>query len=159
MPANLDFCPNHAVELSDMRHWRQQTAALRMRSVLLADDEESLRLLIYATLEDPDYQIFEASDGDEALAMAREHRPDIMVLDWMMPGKTGVEVAALLRGEEATRHTPIILLTAKSQQADINTALEMGVTTYLVKPFSPVALLDKVQEFLAGQPEHANGRR
>ncbi len=127
-----------------------------MKSILLADDEESLRTLIHATLDDPGYVIVEASDGDEALAMAREHRPDLMVLDWMMPGKTGVEVTALLRGEEATRHTPIILLTAKSQQADINAALETGVTSYIVKPFSPIDLLDKVQELLAGRLEPTN---
>lgn len=119
-----------------------------MKSILLADDEESLRILVHATLEDPDYRIFEACDGDEALAMARQEIPDLLVLDWMMPGKTGVEVTALLRGDAAMRHTPIILLTAKSQQDDIGMALRAGVTSYLVKPFSPVELLDKVQELL-----------
>lgn len=120
----------------------------RMKSILLADDEESLRILVHATLEDPDYQIFEAGDGDEALAMARQENPDLLVLDWMMPGKTGVEVTALLRQDAAMRHTPIILLTAKSQQEDIGAALKAGVTSYLVKPFSPVELRDKVQELL-----------
>ena len=119
-----------------------------MKSILLADDEESLRILVHATLEDPDYAIFEACDGDEALAVAREQAPDLIVLDWMMPGKTGVEVTALLRQDQATRHTPIILLTAKSQQEDIAIAFGAGVTSYLVKPFSPGDLLDKVQELL-----------
>ncbi len=119
-----------------------------MKSILLADDEESLRILVHATLEDPDYKIVEASDGDEAIELARRHRPDLMVLDWMMPGKTGVEVTALLRLESATRDTPIILLTAKSQQDDIQNALATGVTAYVVKPFSPLELLDKVRELL-----------
>lgn len=119
-----------------------------MKSILLADDEESLRILVYATLDYPDYQIVEASDGDEALELARRHHPDLMVLDWMMPGKTGVEVAAELRRESATRHTPIILLTARNQQEDISAALETGVTSYLVKPFSPAELLGKVREYL-----------
>ena len=127
-----------------------------MKSILLADDEESLRMLIHATLDDPGYLIVEASDGDEALAMARAHRPDLIVLDWMMPGKTGVEVTALLRAEEATSHTPIILLTAKSQQQDIDAALETGVTSYVVKPFSPIDLLEKVEKLLAGRLEPAN---
>ena len=119
-----------------------------MKSILLADDEESLRILVHATLEDPDHVIFEACDGEEALAIARQQAPDLIVLDWMMPGKTGVEVTALLRLNEATRHTPIILLTAKSQQEDIGAAVRAGVTSYLVKPFSPVELLGKVQELL-----------
>jgi len=120
----------------------------RMKSILLADDEESLRILVHATLDYPEFRIVEASDGEEALEMARRHRPDLMVLDWMMPGKTGVEVTAELRRDSATRDTPIILLTAKNQQDDIVAALETGVTTYLVKPFSPAELLGKVREFL-----------
>jgi DNA-binding response OmpR family regulator len=119
-----------------------------MKSILLADDEESLRILVHATLEDPEYEIIEACDGDEALRLARQYLPDLMVLDWMMPGKTGVEVAAELRREHATRCTPIILLTAKSQHDDIHVALNVGVSAYLVKPFSPVELLVKVQELL-----------
>jgi DNA-binding response OmpR family regulator len=119
-----------------------------MKSILLADDEENLRVLVHATLESPDYEIVEASDGDEAIELARIHRPDLMVLDWMMPGKTGVEVSAEIRSQDATRNIPIILLTAKNQQDDIVTALGCGVTSYLVKPFSPAELLDKVQELL-----------
>jgi two-component system phosphate regulon response regulator PhoB len=119
-----------------------------MKSILLADDEESLRILVYATLDYPDYEIVEASDGDEAIELARRHHPDLMVLDWMMPGKTGVEVTAELRRESATRDTPIILLTAKNQQDDMSAAFETGVTSYLVKPFSPAELLGKVREFL-----------
>ncbi len=122
--------------------------ATRMKSILLADDEESLRILVYATLDYPDYEIVEASDGDEAIELARRHHPDLMVLDWMMPGKTGVEVTAELRRESATRDTPIILLTAKNQQDDMSAAFETGVTSYLVKPFSPAELLGKVREFL-----------
>lgn len=127
-----------------------------MKSILVAEDEDSLRMLIHATLEDPGYLIFEASDGEEALAIAREHRPDLLILDWMMPGKTGVEVTALLRAEDATRQTPIILLTAKSRQEDIDAALKTGVTSYVVKPFSPVHLLDTVEKLLARQPEETN---
>jgi two-component system phosphate regulon response regulator PhoB len=119
-----------------------------MKSILLADDEENLRVLVHETLEGADYEIVEASDGEEAIEMARRRRPDLMVLDWMMPGKTGVEVSAALRREQSTRDIPIILLTAKNQQDDIVTAFDSGVTSYLVKPFSPAELLDKVEELL-----------
>lgn len=120
-----------------------------MKTILLADDEDSLRTLVYTTLEDSGFEILEASDGDEALALARAHRPDLLVLDWMMPGLTGVEVTAALRQEDYAIHTPIILLTARSQQDDISAALKTGVTTYLLKPFSPAELLTVVESLLA----------
>lgn len=119
-----------------------------MKSILLADDEENLRVLVHETLEGPAYEILEASDGEEAVEMARRRRPDLLVLDWMMPGKTGVEVSAEIRSLEATRDIPIILLTAKNQSDDIAAAFDSGVTSYLVKPFSPAELLGKVQELL-----------
>jgi DNA-binding response OmpR family regulator len=122
----------------------------RMKSILVAEDEESLRVLVRATLDDPTYEIIEAADGDEALSMAREHRPDLLILDWMMPGHTGIEVTAKLRREQWALHTPIILLTAKSQQEDV-------ASSYIVKPFGPVELLIKVQELLDQErdPIHA----
>lgn len=123
-----------------------------MKTILLADDEDSLRTLVYTTLEDSGFQILEASDGDEALSLARAHRPDLLVLDWMMPGLTGVEVTAALRKEDPSGQTPIILLTAKSQQDDIAAALKTGVTSYLLKPFSPAELLTVVESLLAGTP-------
>ena len=100
------------------------------------------------TLENLGYEILETGDGDEALALALRRQPDLMVLDWMMPGKTGLEVTAEFRRQGPSRDTPVILLTARSQRDDIAAALGVGVTAYLVKPFSPIDLLDKVQEFL-----------
>ena len=123
-------------------------ALLGHKTILLADDEESLRILVRVTLEDLGYEILEASDGDEALALALRRQPDLMVLDWMMPGKTGLEVTAEFRRQGPSRDTPVILLTARSQRDDIAAALGVGVTAYLVKPFSPIDLLDKAQEFL-----------
>src|SRR5690242_12521897 len=89
-----------------------------MKTILLADDESNLRMLVHTTLEDPQYQILEAADGLAALELARREHPDLLVLDWMMPGMTGVEVARELRQDTATAHIPVIMLTAKGQEKD-----------------------------------------
>ena len=119
-----------------------------MKTILLADDEANLRNLVHTTLEDPAYRILEAIDGSQALAMARQERPDLLILDWMMPGMPGIEVARTLHADPATAHLPIIMLTARGQQVDKNNGLAAGAFAYLVKPFSPLELLDKVQEAL-----------
>ncbi len=119
-----------------------------MKRILLADDEENLRLLVHATLEDPNYEIFEASDGEKALQMARKLRPNLILLDWMMPLLTGIEVARQLRATPETASIPIILLTAKGQERDRRTASDLGLQGYLVKPFSPLELLESVDVLL-----------
>jgi two-component system phosphate regulon response regulator PhoB len=120
-----------------------------MQTILLADDEKPLRILVHTTLEGPDFEILEASDGLEALETARRVRPDLLVLDWMMPSLTGPEVARKLKGDPATADIPIIMLTAKGQKTDREFAIEAGISAYLVKPFSPLELLDRVREALA----------
>ena len=119
-----------------------------MKTILLADDEQNLRLLVRTTLEDPDWRILEAADGPSALEIARKEHPDLIVLDWMMPGMSGIDVAAELRRHPETRDVPIIMLTAKGRQADREQGLSLGISAYLVKPFSPLEVLDKVQEIL-----------
>jgi DNA-binding response OmpR family regulator len=120
-----------------------------MHTVLLADDEKPLRILVHTTLESSEFRILEAADGVEALELARREKPDLLVLDWMMPSLTGIEVARRLREDPATASIPIIMLTAKGQEADREVAAKAGITTYLVKPFSPLELLDKVHAALA----------
>ncbi len=119
-----------------------------MKTILLADDDADMRLLVYATLDDPAYRVVEAEDGLMALELARKERPDLLVLDWMMPGMSGIDVARTLRQEPPTAHLPIILLTANGQQQDQEQGRAVGVSAYLVKPFSPLELLDTVQEIL-----------
>jgi two-component system phosphate regulon response regulator PhoB len=119
-----------------------------MKTILLADDEVNLRMLVHTTLEDPQYRILEAADGTSALELARQERPDLLVLDWMMPGLTGIEVARALRQDTNTAHIPIIMLTAKGQEKDRDQGRVLGTYAYLVKPFSPLELLEKVQEVL-----------
>ena len=119
-----------------------------MKTILLADDEANLRTLVHTTLEDPRYRIIEAADGVTALEAARKDIPDLVILDWMMPGMTGIEVAKALRQDAATAHIPIIMLTAKGQEKDKAQGRTCGIDAYLVKPFSPLELLEKVQEIL-----------
>ncbi len=120
-----------------------------MKTILLADDEANLRILVRTTLDDPEYCILEAADGTAALDLVRQKQPDLLVLDWMMPGINGIELAKTLRQDPSTAHIPIILLTARGQETDKAQGHSLGAYAYLVKPFSPLELRQKVQEALA----------
>ena len=119
-----------------------------MKTILLADDEANLRILVRTTLDDADYTILEAADGTAALDLARQQCPDLLVLDWMMPGINGLDVARALREDPSTAHIPIIMLTARGQHIDKAQGCSLGTYAYLVKPFSPLELLQKVREAL-----------
>jgi two-component system phosphate regulon response regulator PhoB len=120
-----------------------------VKKILIADDEENLRILIETTLEGPDCVMVHASEGVAALAMAIQENPDLIILDWMMPGMSGIEVLKALRDYDSTRKAPIVMLTARGQENDRALAIALGASCYLVKPFSPLELLEKVQEALA----------
>ena len=136
-----------------------------MNTILIADDEESLRLLIRTTLESPEVTLLEATDGNTALEMARREQPDLIVLDWMMPGKSGIEVTKELRADPRTAPIAIVMLTAMGQEQDRKQGLAAGVQAFLVKPFSPLELLDRVQEvlrlseFCQGERDEGAGKR
>jgi signal transduction histidine kinase len=127
-----------------------------MKTIVIADDEPNLRMLARITLDDPEYRILEAEDGSTALALARSEKPDLLVLDWMMPGLTGIEVAHTLRQDAQTSTIPIIMLTAKGQDTDKAQGRAAGVNAYLVKPFSPLELLQKIQEIWHQQATQSN---
>lgn len=116
--------------------------------VLAADDDTLIRELIQFRLERSGYAVVTASDGDEALRLARERLPDLVVLDVMMPGMNGYEVTRALRADEATKRIPVILLTARVQEADVAQGFEAGADDYLTKPFSPQELRARVQAIL-----------
>ena len=117
-------------------------------TVLICDNEEPLRALVRAALDGSGYSIAEARDGDESVDLARELRPDLIVLDMMMPGRTGLEVLAELRADESFADTRVIMLTARAQAADRDAATDAGADRFLPKPFSPLELAAAVDELL-----------
>ncbi len=119
-----------------------------MKTILIADDEEDLRALLLMTLEDPAYHLLEASDGESALRLINTDSPDVVILDWMMPKKNGIDVARAMQEQPRLKHIPIIMLTAKDQPCDQEYGEDAGVHAYFVKPFSPLKLLEKVQQLL-----------
>jgi CheY-like chemotaxis protein len=118
--------------------------------VLVCDNEEALRALVRGALDLGDYEILEARDGDESVDLARSCDPDLIVLDMMMPGRTGLEVLAELRAEGRFVTTPVIMLTARAQAQDRQAAIDAGVSRFLPKPFSPLELASVVEELLDG---------
>ncbi len=120
-----------------------------MKTILVADDEEDLRALLLMTLEDPAYRLIEASDGESALNLIKTDPPDVVILDWMMPKKNGIDVARAMQDNPHLKHIPIIMLTAKDQPYDQALCKEFGFCAYFVKPFSPLRLLETIHEVLA----------
>ena len=119
-----------------------------MKKILIADDETSLRMLITGTLEIGDFEVIETDNGMDALKLATIEKPDLMILDVMMPGLTGYQVCQRIKADEHLRQIPVIILTAKGQQADKDTAIEAKADYYVAKPFSPAQLLTLVEEIL-----------
>jgi CheY-like chemotaxis protein len=118
--------------------------------VLICDNERALRALVRDALSLGDYDLIEARDGDESVEFAKACGPDLIVLDMMMPGRTGLEVLAELRAEPRFAETPVIMLTARAQAADRDAAVDAGASHFLPKPFSPLALASLVEELLNG---------
>lgn len=116
--------------------------------ILLADDEAPLRMLVSATLESSRYQLLEAANGKEALEMARREKPHLVLLDVAMPEMNGFEVCRQLKASPETSSITVIMLTAMGQQADRLMGQKVGADDYIVKPFSPSALLSKVDQVL-----------
>jgi DNA-binding response OmpR family regulator len=119
-----------------------------VKKVLVADDNASLRALMRATLDTGHLHVLEAADGRQALELALSQRPELVFLDWTMPELSGVEVCRRLRADPATQGVQIVMLTARSQEFDRRAASAAGVDHYFTKPFSPLALLEKVRDVL-----------
>ena len=118
------------------------------RKILICDDEDVLRALVRATLDDGSFEVLEAEDGDQSIELARSKKPDVILLDMMMPGRTGLEVLELLRADPELEQTPVIMLTARTRASDQEAALAAGADRYLAKPFSPLELISVVEELL-----------
>ena len=120
--------------------------------VLVADDEEDIRALVAFRLKRAGYDVITAADGAEALTLATTRLPDLIVLDMMMPKATGLEVTRSLREQDSTKDIPVILLTARAQEADVASGFAAGADDYVKKPFSPMDLQLRVQALLERRP-------
>ena len=120
-----------------------------MPRILVVDDDADIRDMLNFKLAKAGYEVHTEEDGETGLAAARELEPDLILLDWMMPRLTGPEVCRQLREEEATSRVPVILLTAKAQEADVQRGFAVGADDYISKPFSPRELMSRVQALLA----------
>ena len=114
-------------------------------SVLVAEDEGALVTLLRYNLEREGYRVFEAQDGEEALLVAGEQKPDVVLLDWMLPQLSGIEVCRRLRSRQETRNVPIIMLTARGEESDRIRGLDTGADGYITKPFSMTELLARLR--------------
>jgi CheY-like chemotaxis protein len=120
-----------------------------MKRILIVEDQADIRKLIRMTLEFEDYEIHEASDGTQGLHLARGCRPDLVLLDVMMPGEMdGLQVCQALRQDAQLRAAKIVLLTARGQARDREAGQQAGADEYLVKPFSPLQLIDTIERLL-----------
>lgn len=124
------------------------TAEAATKLVLVADDEADIVGLVALRLQRAGYEVVTANDGERALELALERRPDLAVLDVRMPGLDGFELTARLRAEPATAAIPIILLSASVHQANVDRGFEVGATAYLRKPFNPTELLAEIERAL-----------
>jgi two-component system phosphate regulon response regulator PhoB len=113
--------------------------------ILAVDDEEDILELIKYNLEKEGYRVALALDGSEALNYAREQQPDLVILDLMLPGIDGLDVFKELKNDMRTKNIPVIMLTAKTEDADVVTGLELGADDYITKPFSPRVLLARLK--------------
>jgi two-component system phosphate regulon response regulator PhoB len=114
-------------------------------SVLIAEDEGALVTLLRYNLEREGYRVLEAKDGEEALLVASEEKPDLILLDWMLPQLSGIEVCRRLRTRMETRNMPIVMLTARGEENDRIRGLDTGADDYLTKPFSMTELLARLR--------------
>ncbi len=129
------------------------------RRILAVDDEKHIVRLIQVNLERAGYQVVTAFDGPEALKKVESDRPDLIVLDVMMPKMDGFEVLKRLQANPETREIPIIMLTAKAQDADVFRGWASGVSAYLTKPFNPLELITFVKRILSGYDDYEEGEK
>ena len=129
------------------------------RKVLVVDDEADVLLLCRVNLEFEGYEVVEAGDGEEAMRKVREHEPDVILLDVMMPKMDGWQVLAALKAEPETADIPVVMLTAKVQDQDQIRGWSGGAADYITKPFSPLALSQVLENVLTNDPEEEERRR
>ncbi|MCG3208077.1 MAG: Phosphate regulon transcriptional regulatory protein PhoB [Anaerolineae bacterium] len=116
--------------------------------ILIAEDERDIRELIVFTLQLSGFAVVDVPNGEEAVKKAREVNPDLILMDVRMPKMTGYEACKTLKADEKTRDIPIVFLSAKGQESEVTTGMDLGAEEYFLKPFAPDALSDRVNEIL-----------
>ncbi|MBV8938860.1 MAG: phosphate regulon transcriptional regulator PhoB [Alphaproteobacteria bacterium] len=114
-------------------------------SVLIVEDEAAIVTLLRYNLEREGFRVYSTDDGEEAISMVKEVKPDIIVLDWMLPSMSGIDVCKQLRWNPETKATPIIMLSARGEEGDRIRGLDAGADDYLTKPFSPAELIARIR--------------
>lgn len=122
-----------------------------MTKILIAEDDQDIRELIVLTLQFSGYDVVSTEDGAQAVAAAQQDSFDLILMDVRMPRMTGYEACRRLREIESTRYTPLIFLSAKGQESEIQAGLDAGATQYILKPFSPDMLIQKIADVLNHQ--------
>ena len=120
-----------------------------MKKILLADDKEDVRLLVKTTLEGLDYEFHYAANGKEAYDRACQVRPDVIVLDVMMPVMDGFEACQKIKKDDSIKHIPVVILSAKGQDSDRQKGERLKADAYIVKPFSPLSLLETIESLVS----------
>lgn len=127
-------------------------------NILVVEDEEDIRELVKYNLQRENFAVLEAETGEAGLKLVERTIPDLILLDLMLPGKDGLEICRIIKRDERTRHIPIVMMTARGEESDIITGLELGAEDYVVKPFSPKVLCARAKAVLrrnASAPELA----
>ena len=129
-----------------------------MAKILVAEDERDIRDLIQFTLEFAGHQVVTAANGEEAVHVAQREIPELILSDVRMPRLSGYEACKLIKADPATAHIPVVFLSAKGQDAEVQSGLDAGAAEYLLKPFAPDQLMAKVAEMLARAAESGERR-
>jgi DNA-binding response OmpR family regulator len=117
-------------------------------TVLVIEDETHIGIVVEYNLKRDGFEVYLAEDGTSGLELARKIIPDVILLDWMLPGMDGLEVLAELKNDKTTEHIPVFMLTAKGMASDINRALDLGADDYITKPFNPRQLGELINKKL-----------
>lgn len=122
-----------------------------MTTILVAEDERDIRELIAFTLQYHGFEVISAENGEQALQLAAEAKPDLLLLDVRMPRLTGYEVCQKVKERDDLRHIPVVFLSAKGQESEIVQGRQVGAVDYILKPFSPQELAERLKAVLGGQ--------
>jgi DNA-binding response OmpR family regulator len=125
-----------------------------MARILIAEDERDIRELITFTLKFAGHEIYPTSNGEEAYQMASQVLPDLIILDVRMPRMTGYEVCEQIKANTETKDIPVVFLSAKGQESEVKMGIQAGADEYILKPFSPEQLVERVKSILAGKNGH-----